>query len=94
MTTVKKDPLATYRRRLKRKGIVRVEVQVRKEDAPLVREVARALGDPQREAEARTLLRARIATPRTKGLKALLAAAPLEGIVLERDRDLGRATDL
>lgn len=89
-----KDPLKAYRRRLKRQGIARVEVQVRKEDAPLIRDVARALADPQREAEARAVLRANFAAPRANGLKALLAAAPLEGIELERSRDMGRTLNL
>ena len=79
---------------MKRRGLVRVEVQVRKEDAPLVRRVAQALGDPARAADARALLRGRFAEPRARGLKALLAAAPLEGIDLERDRDTGRPVDL
>lgn len=94
MPTTKNDPLTNYRRRLKRQGIVRVEVQVRKEDAPLIRDVARALSDPKRAAEARALLTARFAAPRAKGLKELLAAAPLEGIELERARDTGRTVDL
>ena len=53
----------------------------------LVRQVAR-------EADTRALLRRRFAAPRAKGLKALLAAAPLEGIDLERARDTGRPLDL
>jgi len=94
MPNARKTPLDTFRSRQKRHGIVRVEVQVRKEDAALVRSIARALGDPEREAEARSLLKARFAVPRATGLKALLASAPLEGIDLDRPRDLGRAIDL
>jgi hypothetical protein len=90
MARVHKAALASYRRRMKRRGMVRVEVQVRREDAALVRSVAGALVDPDREAEARALLRQSFAPPPAKGLKALLAAAPLEGIGLERARDLGR----
>jgi len=71
---------------------VRLEIQVRKEDAALVRDVATALGDPERETETRAVLRERIATPRHGGLKALLTSAPLEGIDLERPRDFGRDT--
>ena len=87
-------PLARHRRRIKRQGMVRVEVKVRKEDAALVRNVARALGDPERADEARALLRRRFADAEPKGLKALLAAAPLEGIELDRSPDLGRPIDL
>lgn len=94
MAKTQKTLLANYRRRMKRQGIVRVEVQVRKEDAALVRVVANALIDPEREAETRALLRQRFVEPPAKGLKALLAAAPLEGIDLERPRDVGRSVDL
>ena len=93
MPKSRKTPLEAFRWRRKRQGIVRVELQVRKDDAALLRGVARALGDPGREAEARSLLRARFATPSPAGLKALLAAAPLDGIELKRPRDLGRPVD-
>jgi len=88
MTAHKSKPLTAYRRRLKRRGVVRVEVHVRKTDAPLIRGVAQALSDPAREAAARALLRERFGF--AKGLKTLLVAAPLEGIDLSRERDFGR----
>lgn len=88
MPTKKSKPLIAYRRRLKRRGVVRVEVHVSKNDAVLIRGVAQALSDPAREAAARALLRERFGL--AKGLKALLAAAPLDGIDLSRDRDFGR----
>jgi hypothetical protein len=94
MPDSRETPLARHRRRRKRQGLLRVEVQVRKEDAALIRTVARALSDPERAAETRALLRARFAEPRAEGLKALLAVAPLEGIDLGRPRDTGRALDL
>jgi len=94
MPTTRKTPLDKFRRRQKRQGIVRVEVQVRKEDAALVRNVAQALADPARAAEARSLLKQRFATASTVGLKALLASAPLDGIDLDRSRDPGRPVDL
>jgi hypothetical protein len=90
MPSVQRKPLSAFRRRLKRRGIVRVEVHVRKDDAALVRGVAQALSDPAREAETRALLRERFGGANAKGLKALLAAAPLDGIDLTRERDLGR----
>ena len=93
-TELPKNPVVSYRRRMKRKGIVRVEVQVRKQDAELVRRVAGALTDPALESEARTYLRQRFAGHSAKGLKALLAAAPLEGIDFDRPRDTGRIVDL
>ena len=90
----RQKPLSAYRRRLKQRGAIRVEVHVRKEDASLIRGIARALGDPQRSDEVRALLRARFSAEGAEGLKALLAAAPLEGIELKRSRDAGRAIDL
>jgi len=69
-------------------------VQVRSEDAPLVRSIAAALGDPRRAADARSLLKARFAVPPPIGIKALLATAPPEGIELDRPRDTGRPVDL
>lgn len=82
--------LSAHRRRRKRQGVVRVEVSVRKDDAGLVRGVVKALNDPHQRPEVRNLLEERFGKPRSYGLKALLAAAPLEGIDLSRPRDFGR----
>jgi hypothetical protein len=89
-----RSALAEHRRRLRSRGLQRLEVQVRREDAPLLRAVAAALADPERAAEARALLRGRFAPAPARSLKELLAAAPLDGIALDRSRDLGRALDL
>lgn len=94
MATGQHRAVARHRERRERQGIVRLEVQVRKGDVALVRGVVAALFDPVREAETRALLRERFAPPPTMDLKALLAAAPLEGIDLERPDDLGRAVEL
>ena len=94
MTNTDPSPVTAWRKRRQRQGFVRVEVQVRKEDASLVRDVVTALGDPERETETRAILREKIATPRAGGLKALLEDAPLEGIDLGRRRDLGRDVSL
>jgi hypothetical protein len=90
MSSVQRKALADYRRRLRRQGVVRVEVQVRRDDAALVRNMVSALADPERQRDARALLRERFGGGRRGGLKALLAAAPLDGIDLRRDRDRGR----
>jgi hypothetical protein len=90
MASTQRRALSTYRRRLKRRGVVRLEVHVRKDDAALVRGVVKALADPEQEGEARALLRERFGVGTAKGLKALLASAPLEGIELSRDPDFGR----
>lgn len=94
VSSTKKKAIASYRQRMKRRGLVRVEVQARKEDAALLRSVASALADPEHGAETRALLRERIASQEVGGLKALLAAAPFEGVDLERVRDMGRALEL
>ena len=94
LSSVRKTPLARHRQRLKKQGIVRVEVQVRKDDAALVRGVANALSDPAREGATRALLRERFGPPSPTGLKALLAAAPFNDIDLTRSPDTGRAIDL
>jgi hypothetical protein len=89
-----KSSLATHRARMARRGFVRVEVNVRKDDAGLVRHVAAALSDPSCRAEARRLLQQRFGEPPKVSLKALLASAPLDGIDLDRRPDLGREVDL
>jgi len=94
MPSARTKAVAGFRLRSKRRGLVRLEVQVRKGDAALVRGVVGALADPERGNEARALLRERFGSAKAAGLKALLAAAPLEGIELERRRDLGRKVGL
>ena len=94
MASKPKSSVAIHRARKKRHGFVRVEVNVRKEDASLVRRVASALSDPSRQVETRKLLRQRFAEPPKVSLKTLLASAPLDGIDLDRSRDLGRDVDL
>ena len=94
MASKPKSSVAIHRARKKRQGFVRLEVNIRKEDANLVRCVASALSDPSRQAEARTLVRQRFAEPPKVSLKALLASAPLDGIGLDRSRDPGRDVDL
>ncbi len=89
-----RSSVAMHRARKQSQGFVRVEVNVRREDADLVRRVASALSDPMRQAEARELLQQRFAEPPKVSLKALLASAPLDGIDLDRRRDLGRDVDL
>ncbi len=90
MPSPQKKSLSAYRRRQQRRGVVRLEVHVRKDDALLIRGVAKALSDPARATEARSFLRERFGAVPAKGLKALLAAAPLEGVDLTRERDVGR----
>ena len=94
MTETQQSTTTKWRKRRQLQGFVRVEVQVRKEDASLIRDVASALGDPERGEETRSLLRDRVATPPAGSLKELLGSIPLDGIDLERQRDFGRDVDL
>ncbi len=86
--------LAAHRTRMERRGLVRVEVTVSKEDAGLVRSVAAALSDPSRQSGARRLIQQRFVESPKVSLKALLASAPLDGITLDRSPDPGRELDL
>lgn len=94
VTGAQKQAVRAYRRRMQRKGFVRLELRAREQDAALLRSVAAALADPDREAEARRVLTASFADAPAIDLKALLASAPLEGVDLERRRDLPRDVEL
>lgn len=94
MSGAQRKATAKHRARLRRRGLVRVEVQVPKADAALIRAAARALRDePDLAPQVRAGLR-RAAAPPPAGLKELLASLPLEGIDLDRPRDLGRPIDI
>ena len=90
MAGSQRKALSLHRKRLKRRGIARLELRVKRDDVALVKRVVAALADPAREIEARAALREQFGPGSAKGLKALLASAPLEGIDLARDRDFGR----
>ena len=94
MSEDKLSEVTKWRKRRKQQGFARVEVQVRECDVGLVRDVAKALRDPERARETRTLLSESIYSRSNVDLKALLFSAPLEGIDLERPRDFGREIDL
>ena len=94
MSTSQRRAVARHRARLGQRGIVRLEVQVHRQDVALVRGLVGALADPQRAAAARALLRERFAPEFAVDLKALLASAPLEGIDLKRSDDSGRPVEL
>lgn len=83
--------------RAPRRGLVRLEVQVPRQDAPLVRALAALLRDGRPEAaqrgrqELNALLRTASEVSR---LKELLAAAPLEGVEFQRSRETGPILEL
>jgi len=83
-----------HRIRLKERGLKRVEIHVAESDVALFRRLAKILRDDSERSE---LLRTRLdelVTKRAAGLKALLAAAPLDGIRITRSHDLGRTIEL
>jgi hypothetical protein len=87
-----KSALATHRARLAKQGKVRLEVTVRREDVPLIRDVVTALNDSTRASEMRTRLRSED-TPQGMSFKEWLASGPsFEAMDLERvhfgDRDV------
>ena len=92
MSKTDQKAVTRFRNRLRHRGMVRLDLHVRKDDAGLVRNVVRALGSPDRE-QARAVLRCHFGG-QAAGLKALLAAAPLEGVDLGRQRDFSRKVDL
>ncbi len=95
MTLAQKKAVHDHRKRLREQGLVRLELQAFESDKALIRKVASLLrGDPARAAEVRMRLRQVIGEEPKPGLKALLASAPLEGVDLTRDRDLGRDVEL
>ncbi len=94
LVKAQRKAINNFRKRLKQQGMARLEVNVRRDDATLVRNVVRALSSPEQEQRARALLREYFGSRQTEGLKALLAAAPLEGIDLSRTPDFGRDGDL
>ena len=94
MIKAQRKAINSFRKRLKQQGMTRLEVNVRQDDAALVRNVVKALSSPEQEQAARALLREHFGSLPTEGLKALLAAAPLEGIDLVRERDFGRNVEL
>jgi hypothetical protein len=94
MAKPQRKAIADFRRRLEQRGMARLELRVRKDDVDLVRDVVRALTSPELEQETRALLREHFQAGDAKGLKALLAEAPLDGLDLTRTRDTGRNVDL
>ncbi len=95
MVTINKKAVARHRKRRRRQGVVRVEVQVPKEDVARVRALSAVLRDPARAPTARTEIQ-RIVGPTTTALsfKELLASVPLGDLEIERIRDFPREIDL
>ena len=83
-----------HRRRLKERGLKRVEIHAAESDAALIRQLAKILRE---DSDRSALLRTRLddmVTERPTGLKLLLVAAPLEGIRITRSQESGRTIEL
>ena len=94
MVNARRQAVAEHRKRLKSRGLVRIELRAPAQDAALLREIAAALADSERGARTRIALNELFAMHRARNFKEFLAAAPLEGLDLERNRDTGRQVDL
>jgi hypothetical protein len=84
MADARRKAVAEHRKRLKNRGLARIELRAPAQDAALLREIAAALADPERSAGTRRLLHEHFGPYAGLGLKELLAAAPLD---LELDFD-------
>lgn len=83
-----------HRRRLKERGLKRVEIHAAESDAALIRQLAKILRE---DSDRSALLRTRLGdmvTERPTGLKLLLVAAPLEDIRITRSQESGRTIEL
>ena len=90
----KSSALQQFRARQKREGMARVELQVRREDAVLMRHIARDMTDPDRAAATRQALQACINRNAPASLKDHLLLPAIGELDLVRSADTGRAVDL
>ncbi|MGQ0555622.1 MAG: hypothetical protein ACT4PN_06730 [Nitrospiraceae bacterium] len=95
MATTRIKTRARPRTRGNPRRLMRVEVEIPTEDAELIRRAARSLrGKTATAAQLRVQLLSLLGAGKEPGLKALLAAAPLEDIDLTRSQDHERLVDL
>ena len=94
MSKSSRKAVAKHRRRLRQRGVVRVEVLVPREDRATIRAIAAALLEPARSHQVRAFVRDKLS--QTMTLKEFLTTMP-EGIDFEnlRDKnDFGREIEL
>ena len=94
MSTSREKAVQNHRRRLKERGLKRVEVAAAETDAALIRKLAKVLRGEGTSAEKARQRMSEIVAATGPGLKDLLASAPLEGIRITRSRDPGRIIEL
>lgn len=93
MPASSKKSVAKHRIRQRRRGLVRMEVQVPKEDSQRLRAVSAALRDPKRAVGIREKLNALVdLEPDRPSFKELLVAGPDVELDLTRDKDAPRTT--
>ncbi len=88
MGDARRQAVAEHRKRLKSRGLVRLELRAPEQDAALLREIAGALAAPERGARTRIALTELFAMHQARDFKEFLVAAPLEGLDLERGREV------
>lgn len=94
MPSTQQRAVTAHRRRLKERGLVRLEILATKEDRQLLKEVARRLREePSKSKKLRLELRGLVDFEERPSRKAILASMPLEEADLEREPDLGREID-
>ncbi len=90
----RKKAVRDHRRRPRKQGFKRVEVEATESDAALIRRLAKVLrcgGEIADEARQRLT---KMVAAKGLGLKDLLASAPMDGICITRSRDPGRSADV
>lgn len=94
MSSSRDKAVRRHRRRLRERGIKRVEIEAAEADASLIRQLAKLLREGGATAERARRELIDIVAPGSPGLKELLASAPLAGIRIARSRDRARKIDL
>jgi len=95
MTSPQNKAVTNYRKRQKKKGFVRMELNVPDTDRELIRKAAANLRAGGDVAEKTRMALLSVINPfEGMGLKELLEAAPLEELDLERSKETWRDIDL
>lgn len=95
MTSSQKRAVSRFRKRQRKKGMARMEINLPEKDRELLRKTAANLRAGGKIAEqTRAALNSLINPYEGMGFKTLLESAPLEGVDLERSAETGRDIEL
>ena len=96
MTPAQKNAVSKYRKRQRKRGIVRMEINIPDVDKPLIRDIATKLRAGGELAERTRLALSSVLNPYAgMNLKELLEnAPPLDELDLERSKETAREIDL